>query len=172
MIGNVSLLYMNLKNIDSFIILGIPVCKHEMSLKDKYTWRCSSPRVIREIKMKVSAATRMVKMKKHKNTKCCRESPLGYTLLTDGMQFGATTAACLAVPSAAEHTQANQRAIPAPEWPCAYRHVPHNSPGNGPMSISGRNDKTHFVVPSQLIKEKKKTIKKQPGGGAIHTRMQ
>lgn len=73
MIGNVSLLYMNLKNIDSFIILGIPVCKHEMSLKDKYTRRCSSPRVIREIKMKVSAATRMVKMKKHKNTKCCRE---------------------------------------------------------------------------------------------------
>lgn len=40
------------------------------------------------------------------------------------------------------------------------------------MSISGRNDKTHFVVPSQLIKEKKKTIKKQPGGGAIHTGMQ
>lgn len=54
-------------------------------------------------------------MKKHKNTKCCRESPLGYTLLTDGMQFGATTVGCLAVPSAAEHTQANQRAIPAPE---------------------------------------------------------
>lgn len=37
MIGNVSLLHMNLKNIDSFIILGIPICKHEMSLKDKYT---------------------------------------------------------------------------------------------------------------------------------------
>lgn len=27
------------------------------------------------------------------------------------------------------------------------------------MSISGRNDKTHFVVPSQLIKEKKKQLK-------------
>ena len=36
-IGNVSLLYMNLKNTDSFIILGIPTCKHEMSLMDKYT---------------------------------------------------------------------------------------------------------------------------------------
>ena len=165
MIGNVSLLHMNLKNIDSFIILGIPICKHEMSLKDKYTWRYSFSRVIREIKMKVSVATRMVKMKKHKNTKCCSENPLEYTLLTDGMQFGATSVGCLAVPSAAEHTRANQWAIPALEWPCAYRHVPHNSPGNGPMSISSRNDKTHFVVPSQLIKKKqqlKNSLEEEP----------
>lgn len=70
MIGNVSLLYMNLKNTDSFIILGIPICKHEMSLMDKYTWRYSSSRVTKEIKIKVSVATRMVKMKKKKtNTK-------------------------------------------------------------------------------------------------------
>lgn len=135
MIGNVSLLYMNLKNTDSFIILGIPICKHEMSLMDKYTWRYSSSRVTKEIKIKVSVATRMVKMKKKKPTQKYQvlwRKTTGLYIADRWDAIWCIHCGRLTVPSAAEHTQTNQLAIPFPEWPCAYRQVPQNSPGNGP----------------------------------------
>ena len=110
--------------------------------------------------MKVSIATRMVKMKKkkkkthtHKNTKYCREKPLEYTLLTDGTQSGASLW-MLAAPSTAAHTHTSQLAAPPLEC-----HVPTDkclktALEMAHMPTSSRN-KTHFVVPSQVIKKKK-----------------